>query len=143
MKLSTRTRYGLRALVDLALHSRNNVPVPVKEIARRQGLSEPYLEKLFATLRKAGLVRSIRGVAGGYLLGKPPEEMTMAEILKTLEGPIVLSDCVEGPGCNKGESCPAGLLWNRLKKNIDALMSGTTLQDLLEDHRTLQEKGGL
>lgn len=143
MKLSTRTRYGLRALVDLALHSGDGMPVPVGEIARRQELSEPYLEKLFATLRKSGLVRSVRGVAGGYLLGKYPGEMTIAEIIETLEGPIVLSDCVEGQGCDKGKPCPAGLLWNRLKKNIDTLMSGTTLQDLLEDHRALQEKGGL
>lgn len=143
MKLSTRTRYGLRALVDLALHSEDNVPVPVGEIARRQGISEPYLEKLFATLRRSGLVKSVRGVAGGYVLGKLSGEMTVAEILETLEGPIVLSDCVEGPGCDKEEQCPAGLLWSRLKKNIDDLMTGTTLQDLLEDHKTFKEKGGL
>ncbi len=142
MKLSTRTRYGLRALVDLALNSTDGTPVPVREIARRQGLSESYLEKLFGTLRKARLVRSIRGVAGGYLLGRSPDQISLTQVLETLEGPIVISDCVEGTGCENSGSCPAGLLWSRLKDNIDSLMSSTTLQDLLEDHRKLKETGG-
>lgn len=143
MKLSTRTRYGLRALVDLAICSGDGTPVPVGEIARRQGLSESYLEKLFGTLRKAHLVRSVRGVAGGYLLGKAPADMTLAEILETLEGPIVISDCVEGAGCENSGTCPASLLWSRLKDNIDTLMSTTTLQNLLEDHQQMQDMGGL
>ncbi|MCL6598251.1 MAG: Rrf2 family transcriptional regulator [Alicyclobacillus macrosporangiidus] len=123
MKISTKGRYGLMLLVDLAMHESGS-PVSLKSIAERQGLSEHYLEQLIAPLRNAGFVRSIRGAYGGYVLAKPKTEITAADIILTLEGPLHLVD----------EDVEDGLdeLWERLRQAILSVLKSVTLQDLVE-----------
>ena len=94
MKISTKGRYGLRAMMDLAANQKDDVPVFLADIARRQAISEKYLEQIFAALRAAGLVRTVRGRKGGFLLNKPPAEITAGAIITVLEGPCILVDCV-------------------------------------------------
>lgn len=132
MKLSTKTRYGLRAMIDLA-RCDDGLPVPLKEIAARQSLSEPYLEKLLGLLRRSELIESVRGVQGGYRLARPADSITVGEIVEILDGPIRFSDCDTGRGCQRRETCPAGGLWTRLQAGIEEVLSATTLQDLVDD----------
>lgn len=138
MRVSTKGRYGLRAMVDLALHAEEG-PVPLKEIAERQGLSESYLEQVFAALRRVGLVTAVRGPAGGYALGRPAEEISVGEILRTLEGATAPVHCVERavgrPRCERAPECPTREFWRKLRDHIDAFIDRTTLRDLAEQAR--------
>ena len=95
MKLSTKGRYGVKAMVDLAIHY-GDAPVSIKTISNRQSISEYYLEQLFSPLRKAKLITSIRGAQGGYVLGREPKDIKVSDIMYVLEGPIEIADCIEG-----------------------------------------------
>ena len=141
MKLSTKTRYGLRALIELCSRYAGETAVPIGDIARRQGLSETYLEQLFQKLRKSGIVKSVRGAQGGYILGRPPGEISAASIVEALEGNIVFSECLEGTGCDKSPECPTRRLWSKIKTNIDSILEGTTLEDLAEDQELVHFQG--
>ncbi|NLM34929.1 MAG: Rrf2 family transcriptional regulator [Clostridiales bacterium] len=138
MKLSTKGRYGVKAMVDLALNY-GNEPISIKSIAERQGISEYYLEQLFAPLRKAGIINSIRGAQGGYILSRSPKEITVAEIIQVLEGPIEISDCIEGVQCSNEDYCATRLLWEKIKKSIDSVLETTTLNDIVEDYNKMQK----
>jgi Rrf2 family protein len=132
LKLSTKSRYGLRAVYDLAQRYGKG-PVPLKEVAERQGLSEQYLEQLFLNLRRYGLVRSVRGSRGGYALGRPPGEITVGDVVRALEGPIAPVDCVseEQPeDCQRADYCVARLVWARLRDAIAAVLDSVTLEDM-------------
>ena len=132
MLLSTKGRYGVMAMYDLALHHGCG-PVPLSAIAQRKGLSESYLEQLFGTLRKAGLVNSIRGAQGGYLLTARPEEITVGAVIRALEGPLTSSECVESEtACGKSEGCVLRGLWARINDSVNEVLDETTLQDLLD-----------
>ena len=98
MKLSTKGRYGVKAMVDLAINY-GEQPVSIKSISERQSISEYYLEQLFSSLRKAKLIKSVRGSQGGYLLNRAPEEITIYEIINVLEGPIEISTCLHDEEC--------------------------------------------
>ena len=138
MKLSTRVKYGVHAMLDLAMN-RGMGPQSIKLIAERQGIPEQYLEQLIALLRREGLVHSVRGAQGGYLLVKPPGEVTMAELMRVLEGPITLSDCLEDRDCcTRTDVCPARRVWEHLSQSIDQVLLSVTLGDMLEDHMRLQ-----
>ena len=104
MRLSTRTRYAARALLDLALHQ-GDEPISLREIVARQGVSRKYLEQLFATLQAAGLVRSVRGRRGGYALARPPEAITVRDIYEVAEGAEDVPPCDEAPGILRAEEC--------------------------------------
>jgi Rrf2 family protein len=133
MKLSTRAKYGVHAMLDLATNQGMG-PQPIKLIAERQGVPEQYLEQLVAALRREGLVRSVRGAQGGYLLAKPPGEITMAELMRVLEGPIALSECLGNEECcEKACVCPTKRVWERLSQSIDEVLSNVSLADMLED----------
>lgn len=123
MKISTKGRYGLMLLVDLAMNEAGS-PISLKSIADRQSLSEHYLEQLIAPLRNAGFVRSIRGAYGGYVLAKPKAEITVADIILTLEGPLCIVD----------EDIQDGLdeFWEKLRAAILAVLESQTLQDLVD-----------
>lgn len=95
MKISTRGRYGIKAMVDLAIHSSDGKCVPIKNIAKRQGIPENYLEQLMAILKREGIVKSIRGTYGGYILSKPPADISVGDLIKVLEGNLAIVDCVE------------------------------------------------
>lgn len=141
MKLSTKGRYGVKAMVDLAIHY-GETPVSIKSISERQNISEYYLEQLFASLRKADLIKSIRGAQGGYLLNREPKDITVAEIIETLEGPVELSNCVSQGECENMDSCSTRLLWMRIKESIENVTKTTTLQDMVDDYYKLNRCKG-
>ena len=138
MKLSTKGRYGLRAVIDLALTSENEA-VSISSIAARQSLSESYLEQLMGKLRKAGIVKSIRGAQGGYRLGRPPEEISVGDILRALEGDLDPVDCIalkhkEG-GCVGQDACVTRYVWQKISDSINETVDGILLSTLLEESR--------
>lgn len=135
MKLSTRGRYGLRALLDLALHQGEGL-VLLKDIARRQEFSLPYLEHLIAPLIAAGLVGSTRGARGGVLLLKPPTEVKLSEVVQLLEGSIAPVDCVNNPAlCHRSTFCVTRDIWVEMKEAMSQVLDSMTLQDLVERQR--------
>ncbi|ACL69643.1 RrF2 family transcriptional regulator [Halothermothrix orenii] len=139
MKISTRGRYGLRAMVDLAIHQDSGA-IPLREIAERQQISEQYLEQLFANLRKAGLVKSVRGAHGGYLLNRDADEITAGDVLRTLEGPIAPTDCVldnDEDVCSLIDKCVTHELWVKLQKQVSEILDSVTLRDLQERAKEL------
>ena len=115
MKLSTKGKYGVKAMVDLAINY-GEKPVSIKAISQRQNISDYYLEQLFSSLRKAKLIRSIRGAQGGYVLNRAPEEITVADIMEVLEGPIEIAECLEGVTCDRIDCCATKLLWEKNQK---------------------------
>ena len=132
MKLSTRGRYGTRALFELALHQ-GETPVLLRDIAERQRISLPYLEHLITPLIAAGIVRSIRGARGGVLLARGPEEIKLSEVIQILEGSVAPVECVNNPGiCSRSASCVTRDVWGELKKVMTGVLESTTLQDLVE-----------
>lgn len=139
MKLSTKGRYGVRAMVDLAANY-GGAPVSIKTISKRENLSEYYLEQLFSPLRRANIIRSIRGAQGGYVLCKPPSEITVGDIMTILEGPIEIADCIDGVECSSSECCATKAVWEKIKNSIDSVMNSITLQDIIDDHRAIQNK---
>lgn len=139
MKLSTKGRYGVKAMVDLAIHYGES-PISIKSISQRQGISEYYLEQLFSALRKAKLIKSIRGAQGGYVLNKLPDEITVADIMEVLEGPIEISDCVEGTTCNNGNCCATRLVWQKIKTSIEDVTTSVTLKDIVNDYNEINNK---
>ena len=134
MRISTRGRYGLRALVDIALNNPTEITT-LRSIAENQKISESYLEQVFTSLRKAGLVIAIRGAQGGYRLGRPADQITVAEILKSLEGPLAPVHCVgpdAAPQCDRENTCITRPFWEELNKVINDFLDNTTLQDLVD-----------
>lgn len=135
MKLSTKGRYGLKAMIDLAFHYKDS-PIPLKVIAKRQQLSESYLEQLIATLRKAGLVNSIRGAQGGYMLSKPPDKITVGEIIHALEGSLAPIECVNEDSkvsCEKVENCVSRIVWIKVRDSTRALLNSISLADICKE----------
>ena len=132
MKLSTRARYGTRALLDLASHQ-GNKPVQLKDIASRQNISLHYLEHIIAPLVGAGIVRSIRGVHGGLQMMKRPYELKLSEVVQLLEGTTTPVDCIKNPEiCERADLCVTRDVWGEMKKAIDDKLNSITLQDLVE-----------
>ena len=126
-------------MVDLAIHY-GEEPVSIKTISKRQNISEYYLEQLFAPLRKANLIKSIRGAQGGYVLNKEPKEISVANIMDVLEGPIEIAECIEGASCDNIDCCATKLLWQKIKDSIDNVMNSVTLQDIVNDYDSIKEK---
>ena len=141
MKISTQGRYGLRALVDLSEHETSEGAIPLREISERQEISERYLEQLFAKLRKAGIVRSVRGAHGGYKLNHPPEEITVGDIIRTLEGTLAPVECTDETAekCDRIESCVANEVWQKIKVEVNSVIESITLADLKERAKELKE----
>lgn len=138
MKLSTKGRYGVKAMFDLALHG-GDTPLPLKTIAERQEISEAYLEQLISSLRRAGLVESVRGAQGGYLLAHSPDEITVGSVIRTLEGPIAPADCVaEGKNvdCEKADCCVTRRIWEKIRNSVDNVIDSITLQDMVDDYKS-------
>jgi len=132
MKLSTRGRYGTRALLDLALHQAEE-PVSLRDIAQRQEISLPYLEHLIVPLVAAGIIVSTRGPRGGVSLLKHPQEIRLSEVIQLFEGSIVLAECVNHPKvCSRSDFCVTRDIWAEMKKAINTILESTTLQDLME-----------
>ncbi|MEE0419024.1 MAG: Rrf2 family transcriptional regulator [Lachnospiraceae bacterium] len=145
MKLSTKGRYGLRALIDLATYSEDET-VSISSIAARQNISESYLEQLVGKLRRAGLVTSIRGAGGGYRLAKPSEEISVGDILRALEGNL---DAVECPGlkaengCQGADNCVTKYVWQRINESITEAVDDIKLSQLIEESKRVKKNGQL
>jgi Rrf2 family protein len=136
MRLSTKSRYGLRALFDMAYNS-GTLPVQIKDISRRQEISPRYLEQIFQSLKKAGILKSKRGPQGGYYLARKPEQITVKEILQAAEGDILLVDCLHEKNRRKGicefdASCVTREIWREATDKLDDFFTRTTLQNLCE-----------
>lgn len=131
MKLTTRTHYGIRAMLELA-ENYGHGPLQIKIIGKRQDISVKYLEQLMATLKSGGLIRSIRGSKGGYTLTKAPVDVRLREIFNCLEGPIVTIECVEDESfCARAADCAIRELWSRVQDAMMSVLQSMTLQDLV------------
>ncbi len=140
--LRMRARYGLRALIDLGLYSETEA-VSIQSIATRQNISVSYLEQLMALLKKAGLVKSIRGAGGGYRLGKPAQEISVGEILRILEGGLEAVKCPgneEDGSCQDADFCVAKYVWKRINDSITDAVDHMNLGELLEESHRIQDK---
>ena len=135
MKISTRGRYALRLMLELAIYNTGN-PISVRDIASRQHISDKYLEQIISALNKAGYVRSIRGPQGGYLLNKKPEEYTVGMILRLTEGDLFPVACVSegGLNCDQKDCCVTTRVWKELNEAINGVVDRITLADLVEWH---------
>ena len=144
MKLSTKGRYGLRAMIDLADYS-EEMPQSIANIAARQSISDSYLEQLMAKLKKAGLIESIRGSQGGYVLAKNSNDISVGDILRALEGDLTPVKCSELDGnsaCSGSDSCVTKNVWKRINDSIQNAVDGISLKELVEDNRKIRMNAG-
>src|SRR5574341_98954 len=141
MKLSTKGKYGVRAIFEVARHYGKG-PITIKEIADRQGISFSYLEQILHKLGKAVLIESVRGPGGGYLLARKPSALTIGDIVRALEGPIALSHCLE-PGesgdCNQADDCVAKIVWAKVGAKIEEALDSISFDDLLLHYHAHKE----
>ena len=134
MKLTSRGRYAVTAILDIALHGKS-LPVSLADIAERQAISLSYLEQLFAQLRREGLVHSVRGPGGGYQLGKSPEEINLGMIIAAVNENVDVSKCKGSGNCSNNSRCLTHSLWERLEIQIEHFLHTITLAELVEEHR--------
>lgn len=142
MKLSTKGEYGVRAMFDLAQHHGEG-PTSLKSIADRQDISEHYLEQLIAGLRKAGIVKSIRGAQGGYVLAREPDDIKVGDIIRVLEGPIAPVECVseeDANQCNRAEGCVTRNIWQKVRDSISDVLDSISLADMVKEAEELKQK---
>ena len=145
MKLSTKGRYGLRAMIDLARYSEKE-PVSIGSVAVRQEISERYLEQLVALLKKAGLVKSIRGASGGYVLAKKPSEIFVGDILRALEGSLepvkcAAFDTTTGEGCMASDGCVTKYVWQKINDSINDTVNQIMLDELIQESKSINPDG--
>jgi Rrf2 family cysteine metabolism transcriptional repressor len=135
VRLSTRGRYGLRAMLDMAM-DQSDRPITLNSISERQGVSIGYLEQLMVPLKKEGLIRSVRGAQGGYLLARDPKDITVGDIIRALEGPIAPVACVSEDypeECDRAEGCVTRLVWAKVRDSIVEVLDSLTLYALVEE----------
>ncbi|ADY57101.1 transcriptional regulator, BadM/Rrf2 family [Syntrophobotulus glycolicus DSM 8271] len=140
MKISTKGRYGLRAILDVALNEKEG-PVTINSIAKRQEISERYLEQLLIVMKQRGLIKSIRGFQGGYLLNKEPREISVGDVIRALEGPIAPVDCVNDDDteqCSRSNYCVTKIVWEDLKQSITKVLDSYSLRDLMEEEEKVR-----
>ena len=137
MKVTTRSSYTVRALIDLARHSGEGVPVRLSDISEREGISHAYLEQLFNRLKKVGVVRGRKGPGGGYLLDKNPKDILIGEVIRAVEGEEKLFLCTEGQdsrnGCRRYPLCTTHQLWDRLSAKVHEYLDSISLSEMLQD----------
>ena len=132
MKLSTRTRYAMRAVLELA-NSYGKGPLQTRVIAEKQEISTKYLEQIMAALKSAGLVRSQRGAKGGYVLANPPEKIKLTDVFDVFEGPVVTVECVANENyCSRAADCIARQVWGEVQRAVRNVLQSTTLQDVID-----------
>lgn len=136
MKISTKGRYALRLMLDLAYNHTGSF-IPIKNISQRQDISDKYLEQIITQLSRAGLVKSARGAQGGYMLAKEPQEYTVGEILRLLEGNLAPVACVDDTkeACNRADECVTMEVWREIKDAVNKVVDNITLADLVEQQR--------
>ncbi|HJX12446.1 MAG TPA: Rrf2 family transcriptional regulator [Dehalococcoidales bacterium] len=142
MKLSSRGRYGTRVLLDIAMHNGEG-PVPLRDIARRQQIPLAYLKRLITTLVGAGVMRSLRGVGGGVLLARLPQQVNLLEVIRLLEGTSPLVECIDRPEvCERSRGCATRDLWTELDRAARQVLESTTLEDLVERQKIKDKNAG-
>lgn len=140
MIISTKGRYGLRAMFELA-KAYGEGSLSIKQIAGAQGLPEPYLEQIFPALKKAGLVEARRGAGGGYGLALPPEQISVGSVLVALEGELTPAECAGNDACCENAGCcTTHVIWQRIYDGINGVIHGITLQDMLDDDKRLKSQ---
>lgn len=145
MKLSTKGRYGLRAMIDLARYSEQE-PVSISSIAARQDISERYLEQLVGLLKRAGLVRSIRGATGGYVLTRSTGEISVGDVLRALEGslePVKCAAFYSEEGCTASDGCVTKYVWQKINESINETVDHMMLDELVMESRKMNPQGEL
>ncbi len=141
LRLSTRGQYGVRAMFEIAKGYPAR-PVTIKEISEAQDVSVAYLEQILGKLRRAGIIRSVKGPGGGYLLNRRPEEISIAAILNELEGPVAITSCLDpDEGCVRIDSCVTHLLWKALGEQMGAFLQTITLRNLITGDFSMKTKG--
>lgn len=138
MILSTKGRYGLKAIFELSLNYGSG-PVSLKKISEKYDISESYLEQLFAKLKKKGYIETVRGPQGGYMLAKDPEEITVGMVLRTLEGEITTSDCISKEICSRESVCATRIIFEKIEKSISDVIDTITLADMFQEHKKIME----
>lgn len=140
MKISTKGRYALRLMLDLAIFSEGE-PVSLKDVAKRQQISDKYLEQIISNLNKAGFVKSVRGAMGGYMLANPPETYTVGMILRLTEGTLAPVSCVdeENLSCERHLGCATARLWQKVNQAVNEVVDGVTLADLIAWQREAED----
>ncbi|SFP98612.1 transcriptional regulator, BadM/Rrf2 family [Lachnospiraceae bacterium XBB1006] len=145
MKLSTKGRYGLRAFIDIAMYAEEE-PVSLASVAKRQDLSISYLEQLMTKIKKAGLIESVRGAGGGYVLARPAREISVGDVLRALEGDLMPVNCVgqEQPGvtgCDAQPCCSSWIVWKRINDSINETVNNIFIDELVEESRKALKEG--
>ncbi|MEJ2684933.1 MAG: Rrf2 family transcriptional regulator [Candidatus Sulfobium sp.] len=143
LRLSTKGQYGVRAMFEIARGYKKG-PITIKEISERQDVSVAYLEQILNKLRRADLIKSVKGPGGGYMLNRAPEGISIGAILRELEGPVAITSCLDpNEGCMRIDGCVTHLLWKALGENIEAFLDNMTLRDLLDGNGLIRigEKG--
>jgi Rrf2 family cysteine metabolism transcriptional repressor len=139
MRLSTKARYAVRSMVDLAMHCDQH-PVSRKDIAARQEISPHYMEQLFARLRDAGLIHAVRGPGGGYLLSRAADQITVGEVVRAVEEILAPVPCLDADSplcCDRAATCPTRRLWGELGERASEFLDSKTVQDLCDEARQL------
>ena len=143
MNISTRGRYGLRALLEIAVQP-DEEPVTIRDISQRQQMSVTYLEQILHKLKKAGIVRSVRGARGGYVLARKGDKITVSQIINALDGPISISYCdspqLREKSCIGPSACVSRILWKKLETIIESTLSSVTLADLRKQNMNLKDE---
>lgn len=134
MRLTTKGRFAVTAMIDLAMNAQTGA-VKLSAISERQSISLSYLEQLFSKLRRAGLVESLRGPGGGYILAAPAEQINIAQIISAAEDRLDATQCGSKANCNHGAPCMTHDLWENLNKTINDYLSGVTLQNIIEQKK--------
>jgi len=145
LKLSTKGRYGLRAMLDMAQNEEEG-PIASHTIAQRQEISERYLEQLLIPLKQAGLVKSTRGSQGGYVLGRAPKDISVGDIIRILEGPIAPVDCVNEVNpddCKRADYCVTRIIWARVRDSVAQILDSYSLEDLVNESNNMIKTGAI
>jgi Rrf2 family cysteine metabolism transcriptional repressor len=140
MKISTKGEYGLRAIIDIA-QSKEKVPATINQIAERQNISGRYLEQLMIPLKKAGLVKSIRGSQGGYILGRDAAKITVGDVVRILEGPIAPVECVNEVNpddCQRADFCLTKVVWSKLRDAMTEVLDSYSIEDLIRESNVVE-----
>jgi Rrf2 family protein len=141
LRLPTKGQYGVRAMFEIARGYLEG-PTTIKEISGRQEVSVAYLEQILNTLRRAGLIKSVKGPGGGYVLAREPSQTSIGAILKALEGPVAMASCLDPEeGCSRVETCVTHLMWRSLGQKIEDFLNTITLADLLKEESQLMRPG--
>lgn len=145
MKVTTRSSYTVRALIDLAHHSQDGVPVRLSDISEREGISHAYLEQLFNRLKKVGVVKGRKGPGGGYVLDKDPDKILMGQVIRAVEGEEKVFLCTEeldgSCGCRRYPLCTTHHLWDRLSAKVHEYLNSISLSEMLKDEENLHPEG--